>query len=153
MSGNKYISLIKYTFAIIGLFLLVGACVSFFSTKEFIRTAEMTLGTVVDLRRSMSRSRSISDSNSRLRNSFSYAPVVQFQSNDGRSITFISSTSSNPPGYSRGETVDVLYKPLSPEQAKIRSFFSLWIEVLVSGILGSIFFLIGVFIIFLGFRK
>ena len=151
MASNKCISIIKYTLAIAGLIVFVDASVSFFNTKEFIKTAEMAQGTVVDLHRSKSRSRS--DLNSRLRNSFTYAPVVEFQTADGRKITFTSSTSSNPPSYSRGETVDVLYKALSPEQAKIKSFFSLWIGVLIAGMLGLVFFLIGIFIIFLGFKK
>ena len=55
--------------------------------------------------------------------------------------------------YSRGDTVDVLYKPSSPEQAKIWSFFSLWSGVLVAGILGLVFFLIGFFIILLGYKN
>jgi hypothetical protein len=49
-----------------------------------------------------------------------YAPVVRFQSSDGRTVTFESSHSSNPPAYDVGEKVTVIYPVDKPEKAEIK---------------------------------
>ena len=133
---------IKYIFALIGLAMLFGAYSLYSGTQSFLETAVSTQGTVIDLRRSRS-----SDGDD------TYAPVVQFNTNGGESIEFTSSTSSNPPSYSRGEPVEVLYQEDSPYDAKIKGFFSLWGAALIVGIFGAIFFLIGFSIIFFGMKK
>ena len=90
---------------------------------------------------------------SRSSDSITYAPVVEFQTKNGSRIEFISSTSSNPPSYSRGETVEVLYNESSPEKARINGFFSLWGGALIVGLIGLVFFLIGFLIILFGTLK
>ncbi len=132
---------IKYVFGGIGLAMLVGAYFLFTGTQNFLKTAVSAQGTVVELHRSRS-----SDSDT-------YAPVVEFQASDGSTVEFTSSTSSNPPSYSRGETVEVLYQEASPNDAKIKGFFSLWGAALIVGIMGLVFFLIGFLIIFFGVKK
>lgn len=121
--------------------MLVGAYFLLTGTQDFLKTAVSAQGTVVELQRSRS-----SDSDT-------YAPVVEFQTKDGSTVEFISSTSSNPPSYSRGETVEVLYQETSPERAKIKGFFALWGGALIVGIIGAIIFLIGFSIIFFGIKK
>lgn len=49
-----------------------------------------------------------------------YAPVVRFKAQDGRTITIESNQSSSPPAYDIGETVLVLYPPEKPEKAVIK---------------------------------
>ena len=134
-------SVIKYIFTLIGLGLLVGAFLWYSGTKEFIETAVSTEGTVIDLHRSRS-----SDSDT-------YAPVVEFRTSQGQIVEFTSSSSSNPPSYSVGESVEVLYDDSSPQHAKIKSFFSLWGGALIIGVIGAVFFLIGFSIIFFGAKR
>ena len=134
-------SIIKYVFTLIGLGMLIGAFFLFSNTQSFLKTALITEGTVIDLQPSRSS------------DSVTYAPVVEFQTFDGSIIEFTSSTSSNPPSYSRGETVDVLYQGSFPERAKINGFFSLWGAALIVGFLGLVFFLIGFSIIVVGILK
>jgi len=110
-------------------------------TQEFLKTAETAQGTVVDLVESRSS------------DSVTYAPRVEFTTKNNETIYFQSSSSSNPPSYSRGETVEVLYDAKTPEDAKINGFFSLWIGAIIVGVLGLVFFLIGASIIFFGVSK
>lgn len=49
-----------------------------------------------------------------------YAPVVRFELQNGRTITFESIYSSSPPAYEVGEQVTVLYPPEAPEKAEIK---------------------------------
>jgi len=50
----------------------------------------------------------------------SYAPVVRFELQNGKTITFESAYSSNPPSYDIGERVTVLYPQEAPERAEIK---------------------------------
>ncbi|NOZ10186.1 MAG: DUF3592 domain-containing protein [Gammaproteobacteria bacterium] len=127
----KALSIIKYIFSIIGLGMLVGAYYLYQNTQSFLESAVATNGTVVKLVRSKSN------------NSTTYAPVVQFKTEKGELVEVTSSTSSNPPGYSRGENVEIFYLPSSPQRAKINGFFSLWGAALIVGILGGVFFSVG----------
>lgn len=137
--------IIKYVFSIVGLGLLVGAFILFTNTKHFLEDALTTDGTVIELVRSRSSSNS-SDS-------ITYKPVVEFVTQDGTTVEFMSSSGSNPPSYTRGNIVEVMYHNSFPEKAKINSFFSLWGGATIFTIMGSIFFLIGISIILAGYLK
>lgn len=127
----KMISILKYAFPIIGLAMLAGAFYSYSSTQQFLSSALTTDGKVIELIRSRSQ------------DSVTYRPVVQFVARDGSNIEFSSNSGSNPPSYSRGQTVEVLYREDAPEKAKINSFFSLWGLPVILGSLGAVFVLIG----------
>ncbi|MDR7129537.1 uncharacterized protein YneF (UPF0154 family) [Algoriphagus sp. 4150] len=127
----KIIKIISYIFALIGLGLLVGAFVSYQNTSQFIKEASKTEGTVIRL---------LTD---RSGESVMYKPAVEFTDEKGNTVVFNSSTSSNPPSYTEQEKVSVLYPPDDPQKAEIEAFFPLWGGVLVLGILGSVFFLVG----------
>jgi hypothetical protein len=127
----RVFTIIKYVFTALGLCMLVGAFFIYRSTSGFLASAQTAEGTVIDLVASRS-----SDSTT-------YRPVVRFVTDDGRTIEFTSSAGSNPPSYSRGETVPVLYTPKTPEDAKINGFFALWGGVTILGGLGAVFFVIG----------
>jgi len=137
----KIISIIKYVFATIGLVLLAGAISLYFAKQSFLKRAETVQGKVVEL------------VSKRSDNSIMYTPVISFITREGSEIEFASSVSSNPPSYSVGETVEIMYDPKEPNEADINSFSSLWLGVLVLGILGTVFFLIGFAIILYGLKK
>ena len=125
------LSIIKYLFTGIGLAMLVGVFYINEDTRSFLSEATKTEGTVVHLILSYSN------------NSRTYHPVVRFTDRNGKAIEFVSSTGSNPPGYSEGEKVEVLYLPAEPYKARLNSFFSLWGGSIIVGGLGGIFLLIG----------
>ena len=115
--------------------MLTGAFYAYKSTKTFLETAARTEGTVVELIRSRSDG------------SDTYKPVVHFVDQNGKTIEFTSSTSSNPPSYSVDEKVGVWYDPMKPQHAEIDGYFSLWGITAIFGGLGAIFFLVGAGII------
>lgn len=131
----KVIKIIKYVFTFIGIAMLTGTLFMYKSTNEFLEISISSEGTVIDLL----ASRSSSSSN----NSITFQPLVQFTEKKGNNIEFLSSTSSNPPSYSVGEKIEIIYNPESPNKAKIKSFFSIWGGVTIVGSLGFIFFIIG----------
>ena len=55
-----------------------------------------------------------------------YSPVIEFIAG-GQTYSFESGNASDPPAYSVGEEVPVLYDPASPETAQINSFFERWV--------------------------
>jgi len=72
-----------------------------------------------------------------------YFPVVEFLTSGSVKVRFrsvIGSTGS--PEYEAGTTVDVLYDPRNPANARIGSFKQLWSGPLTTGGLGLIFFLL-----------
>lgn len=122
---------IKYIFTILGIGLLVGAALICRSTYLFLEEAIKTEGTVVKLVRHRSNDSTI------------YRPVIQFTSQNEQVIEFTASVGSNPPSYSEGEKVEVLYHPENPKNAKINGLFSLWGASVILGVLGGAFFAIG----------
>jgi hypothetical protein len=116
----------KYLFTAIGLIMLAGALFWIQNVRTFIAKASAAQGTVVDLARSDTV----------------YRPVVRFNA-AGRQIEFIPNWGTNPPIYSRGEKVEILYQAGNPEKAQIKGFFSLWGGPLIVGGSGAVFFLVG----------
>src|SRR5262245_21503122 len=55
-----------------------------------------------------------------------YHPVVEFETREGRRVTFESSTGSNWPSYRVGQLVRVVYDPDDPRQAKLNTAFAVW---------------------------
>ncbi|MCC3773838.1 DUF3592 domain-containing protein [Streptomyces sp. UNOB3_S3] len=66
-------------------------------------------------------------------------PVIEFTPADGTPRKFRDSAGSNPPSYEVGEQVEVLYRPGSPEDARIKGFLSLWLMPLIFGGIGLVF--------------
>jgi len=128
----------KVVFTSLGLVMLACTYVLYSNTASFLAEASRAEGTVVGLEESRSS------------DSITYRPVVEFADESGRSTTFISSTGSNPPGYTEGQKVEVLYPRGEPQKAKINGFFSLWAGSIIVGSMGAVFLLVGVGIIFLG---
>jgi hypothetical protein len=141
----KTIGIIKYTFTLVGIGALAVALWLYRDTSIFLGEATRAVGMVVDLERSQS-----SDSTTY---STVYRPVVRFTDGTGVEIKFTSSTGSNPPSYSRGERVEVLYLPSQPQKARINGFFSLWGLSLIFGGLGALFLAVGTGLTLVGALK
>ena len=124
------IKIIKYIFIAIGGGMLIGTYYLYNSTTDFIDKATEAQGTVVELIESYS-------------DGVTYRPRVEFTTESGTLINFVSTTGSNPPSFQAGETVTVLYLAENPMEAEIKSFFSLWGAVVILGSMGAIFLLVG----------
>ena len=114
------------------------AIVMAISTSSFLSTASHVKGEVVELveRRS-------DDGGT------TFAPVFTFTDNKGVVNIVYSSTSSYPPAFGVGETVEILYDSKDPEHAIIDTWFQKWGFVVIFGavapiglILGTVFLLI-----------
>lgn len=137
----RTLSIIKHAFSIVGLGFLIGAAFSYKNTQDFLSDALTAKGTVIELAHSTS-----SDSTT-------YKPVVVFKTKDGSLVEFTSSSGNNPPRYSKGEIVEVLYPEHMPKQARINGYFALWGMATIIGAMGVIFFLIGFSIFLVGHLK
>lgn len=84
-------------------------------------------------------------------NGSTYAPVVQFKTENGRNVTFTSSYSSNPPSYDAGETVTVVYPPEASEKAIIKGDGQ--ILHIISMLLGGAVAAVGFYLVFSTLRN
>jgi len=123
---------IRNIFLLVGLALLAGTVWWAVSTRSFVARAAVAQGTVVALAPS-----------SGSKNSTVYHPVVDYVLPGGQMVEIRSSSGSNPPAYSVGEKVEVLYLPDRPREGRIRGVFSLWGGPLILGGLGLVFSGIG----------
>lgn len=110
----------------LGLGLLAITVYLFFSTKHFTNNANLVQGVVIE------NIRSFSD------DSYTYRPMIEFTTQDGRHIEFVSKLGSSSPSYGVGQHVEVLYAPNAPENAKINSFMSLYFGTLILGVMSGI---------------
>lgn len=123
----KFISIL---FLAIGLALLAGAGYVWRNHAQLAAHGQRAEGIVTDL---------VYHSSSR--GSGTYAPTVEFTA-DGRVIR-IDGSGSNPPAFTRGEHVKVLYPAGNPEAGRIDSFSENWLLILILGGIGLVFALIG----------
>ncbi len=144
------ISILKYFFAVLGVAALLGAFSAYKNTQDFLDEAVMVEGRVIELIRSVRKTGSGSDSN---QTKVRYRPVIVFETRTGQSVEFTASTGSNPPAYSVGHPVNVLYQESEPAKARIDDFSSLSGQPLILAALGSIFSFVGFSMILSGVRK
>jgi hypothetical protein len=76
----------------------------------------------------------------------STAPVFRFTTQSGMSVTANSNIYEEPSKWRVGAHVPVLYEEDHPENARIDSFWQLWMPQFVLGIVGGAFSIIPVFI-------
>ncbi|MFV0320792.1 MAG: DUF3592 domain-containing protein [Alphaproteobacteria bacterium] len=76
-----------------------------------------------------------------------YRPIAQFTDNQGNGVIFSLSNASHPPAYKVNEPVKVAYARDSSNDAKLIGFMSLWFMPIMFIGLGSIFMLLGGFLL------
>ena len=119
-------SLVGFLLMVIGVFILV-------RTRMFISTSQEVKGTVTHL---------IASSGSE--GGTVYAPVFKFTTIQGQVIEVEEKVASNPPQFSQGQVVDILYDPENPSRARVKKWFNLYFVPLLLGGMGIIFGAIGV---------
>lgn len=124
----------------VGIVLAVVAVIVVGVTLGALRDGARTEGTVVDV---VARTSTTEDSDGRSRESTAYHPTVRFRA-DGRTYTFTSSTGSDPPAYEVGDRVPVVYDPADPGDARVNTFWSLYLAPIVLGGLAVVFLAVGV---------
>lgn len=133
------VPLVPLALATVGAVLLVLGVRNFVRTRRFVNQASSATGTVTDVKTRTSTSHT--GDGPRLR-TYRY-PVVRFQTHDGRTVEFESETGTSGFSHKPGEQVEVLYDPLKPEQARIKTFMMLWFAPLIFSVLGLFLFVFG----------
>ncbi|MBD2596190.1 DUF3592 domain-containing protein [Nostoc spongiaeforme FACHB-130] len=123
-------------FAGIGSIFLITGIIIAIDTRSFSKNSIPAQGTVINVVKHKSR-------DSKGRSSTIYYPVIKFTANSGKVVEFEAGSGSNPPAYSPGQQVEILYNPQEPESAAIHSWFDLWFLPIMFIGMGSLFVVIG----------
>jgi hypothetical protein len=108
---------IQYGIAVIGVVSIIYSVFSYIRIRRFLSRCTETRGEVIRLERTRSSGEFAS---------YDYAPVFQFQTSGGESVTVTSNMSSSPAGFDVGQRVLVRYDPANPSDAKIHTLFQTW---------------------------
>ena len=131
--------LIPLVLAVVGAVFLVLGIRNFVRTRRFVGRASSATGTVTDVKMRTSTSHTGDGPSMR---TYRY-PIVRFQTQDGRTVEFESKTGTSSFSQGPGEQVEVLYDPLKPEEARIKTFMMLWFAPLIFSVLGFFMFVFG----------
>lgn len=135
MNSSRAITRTAVIFSLFGLLSLVGGMFFAYRQYTFSQTAKTTTGTVVDVKKSVTNRVGKPDK-------ISYTPYVTFEDATGTLVEF-KAASSNPPGYSMGQIVPVLFDPNAPEKAYINNFSQRWLPAVLMAGFGLFFGSIG----------
>jgi hypothetical protein len=127
---------------LIGLGMLYGTYALWSNGAAFRAKAQTVEGTVVDFA-------SERDSKGKTM----YSPIVEYTPADGQTLQMTGSTSSSSPSYSRGEKVQVMYDPATPEAARLDTFMEKFFGPLILGFFAVIVTLLGWFLFFGGIKN
>jgi hypothetical protein len=104
--------------------LLFVAIYLYHSAKGFMGRAVSCQGKVVEMRSTQNSQNGTTTTE--------YAPVYTFTDSAGVTHRGESDTYSNPPSYSVGDPIALLYDPNNPQDVRINSFWSLWLGTFLS---------------------
>jgi hypothetical protein len=110
---------------LIGIALIAWAGLMIQDSRHFLATAKTTTGVVTDLRLAISP------------RSARFCPIVRYTA-EGAAHTIIGHGGSNPPAYSIGDAVEVIYPPGHPQAGRLSDFIDLWMLPLIPGDLGLV---------------
>jgi hypothetical protein len=139
LKSKKTGKLVKLIFFGTGFLWIAFGAFFFIDAKFFTSGSYRATGNVVELKKVRHYSTSTSKSISGYKTV--YYPVIRYQTEDGKTIIFTSSSGNYPSPYKNGDRVEILYDPENPQKARIKSFSSMWLApVLCFGIGGIMFF-------------
>lgn len=147
-------SFLKYHQAYLGAFFLFISVLCFGiggfyanESRSFLTQGERTEGVVIE----MDRKRGSSKSGTGIR--YVYAPIFEFKDRANKAHVVRSSSWSDPPAFTQGEKVEVLYRSQTPDDAVINSFSQLWLIPTITGSIGLVMAIVGIFCIVLFLKK
>lgn len=119
MNMLRRFTVLSTAFLIAGAGLLVVSTALVWRTSTFIRSSRTAPGRVVDLEWRNGSGRS--------KTSGGYATVFVFTDGSGQAHTVRTKSAYDPLTHRIGSAIEVLFQPENPEDAKIRSFRTLWL--------------------------
>jgi hypothetical protein len=118
-------------FLVVGVVLLAIAAPLYFTEQAFLTHSIMATGTVVDFRVDETEDPP------------SYCPIVEFSTQDGRTVRFNTEVCTSPSSKKIGDPVEVIYDPRNPKSVQTASFWGEYIWPLALGLVGLPFLIIG----------
>ncbi|GAB4239631.1 MAG: hypothetical protein Kow00109_14500 [Acidobacteriota bacterium] len=128
---GRTLKILQLVFLSVGIVLLATGIWFYMRTTAFTAEALSSTGRVVDFQVRWYQGRRY------------YHPVITFADADGETHTFVDPSGANPPSYGEGQQVPILYRPDSPEDARVASFWSLWGTAAITGGIGLLFTIVG----------
>lgn len=129
---SKVKLLVGSVFFVVGVTFLGFAAWHYIDGQSLEASGKRTTGTVVALNRYTNNE-----------GDTMYKPEVEFRDRSGQVQRIVSDVSSSSPTLSRGEQVDIIFDPESPEDAVIDTYMHRYFMPTVFGAMGSIFALVG----------
>jgi hypothetical protein len=117
---NRILRILAWLWMIPSTILLIVGIVLGFSTRSFIAHGTAATGKVVQLDEK-------TDSDGEMQ----YSPVFTYVAADGNTYTIRSNVWSRPAGFVVGQSVRVLYEKDDPANARLDSFWQLWLSTTV----------------------
>ena len=125
-------------FFLIGLGILANGIFLVFKVRRQLGNAAKTVGTVVAFGRETGKS------------GYIYCPQVSFLIPSGERFGFQSKVGSQPPSYTAGQQVRVVYQKTNPRQAEINSPMALWFVPACFLIMSLVFTALGLMLFGMG---
>lgn len=135
MTIYRQVIVLSALFLLIGVSFLIASAVEIFDVRTFVNSAQTAAGRVVKL--------NYEDHLSKGQSVGGYVTVFEFSDTSGKSHTGRSSSAQNPAPHQIGDTVTILYRPESPQDARIRNFRTLWLLPTMLSSAGAVFTLVG----------
>jgi hypothetical protein len=117
-----------------GVVLLALGTKSLVDSRRFLAKAAVADGVVVDIARDVD-----------LDNEVSFYPVIEFVTLREQVVRFKADEATPRPDQRMGEEVRILYDPANPQDARLDTFWSRWLESIVLGVIGLGFVVSGAF--------
>lgn len=99
----------------------------FMNTRKFVNAATKTKGTVIRL-----------DPREGSKGGTIYLPIFEFRTLDGQVITVAHDSAQKPAQYKVGQSIDVLYNPENPQDAKISGSTNLYMLPVIFAVVGVV---------------
>lgn len=133
--GKGCVRVVAFFVAAVSFLLLGAAFYTYQYQSQTIETGVKVVGVVVDMEYSDGAG----------------APVVAYPW-DGEERIYRSDTYTNPPAFDKGEEVTLYVDPTDPDKILIDSFSERWLGVLVLGLMGGVFGMVALAMIFVNRR-
>lgn len=128
--------------ALLGIVLGVIGALLWLNVRNFVQTAEHAEGTVIELVENRGKE-----------GNRTYRPLVEFTDHQGQRREFLSSSGSNPPRYSVGDKMPILYDRDRPNSASINHWLDLYLFPFVLGIVAAVNLIMSIVFFLLGSKK
>jgi len=139
---NKPTSIISIVLLVLSgtLFLIIGAIV-LSNRMSLAKNGIAVEATVIGLEEHYSKRAGTQNKN---KTTLTYRPKIEFTTSDGQKIRLVYPNGSNPPQYSIGDKINIIYSEDNPENIVIDSKFQIYIFPIIFVVLGAVLLISGI---------